>query len=575
MGKVIRRNQPCLDIARCGSSDARQVYEDGGSKCFSCNKSFKASEDTEGTSTNMAKNSNEEFEEEETTRVQKFTDGKDVVDYTAKLEEIGSLGSRGFQERHITKTVASFFNVKVDYNSDGTIKTHYYPYLSEEGIGYKVRKLPKSFSFVGAFSGLFGKDIFANGGKRVVITEGEIDAMSVAQAYHSRNQIIYPAVSVKAGVDTKALIENREWLRSFDEIILFFDNDEVGLALTLKAISILGVDKVRIPKYPSGCKDPNEILVKEGGDKLLRCIWDAEKHQPAGIMGRSALKTAMKAKNAVKSVPYPEAMRGVQSKTKGMRKSEIALYISGTGSGKSTMIRQNILNILEITDDKVGIISLEETPGETARNLSAMAIARNHSAEEIPDEDMDVGFDKVFGVDGEDERVIVLDHQGSIKDDSIVAQLEYMALMGCGYLFIDHITILVSEGAEGLTGNEAIDKIMNDLLRIAKKYDVHIGLVSHLRKASSGNKSFEEGRLPSIDDIKGSGSIKQVCLDIIAFARNMTADNEPERNTLSMSVLKCRHTGLTGPVPGAYYNYKTGLLVGLEDAPEEDFKIID
>ena len=67
--------------------------------------------------------------------------------------------------------------------------------------------------------------------------------------------------------------------------------------------------------------------------------------------------------------------------------------------------------------------------------------------------------------------------------------------------------------------------MMSDLLKIVKKHNIWLGLVSHLRKAMGG-KSFEEGHLASIDDIKGSGSIKQISFDIIAFARNLVADSD-------------------------------------------------
>ena len=99
--------------------------------------------------------------------------------------------------------------------------------------------------------------------------------------------------------------------------------------------------------------------------------------------------------------------------------------------------------------------------------------------------------------------------------------------MGCTHIVLDHITIAVSEGTEGLEGNAAIDKVMSDLLKIVKKHNIWLGLVSHLRKAMGGT-SFEEGKLASIDDIKGSGSIKQISFDIIAFARNLVAKAEAE-----------------------------------------------
>jgi twinkle protein len=152
-----------------------------------------------------------------------------------------------------------------------------------------------------------------------------------------------------------------------------------------------------------------------------------------------------------------------------------------------------------------------------------------------------------------------------------------MCLIGCKYIYIDHITILVSEGVEKLQGNEAQDKMMNELLRLVKRHPVWIGLISHLRKVNSGAQSFEEGKLPTLDDIRGSGSIKQISFDIVAFARNLMAEDETARNTIKMAVLKARYTGLTGEVRGAVYNQKTGRLSAANDADkvsDESFKRI-
>ena len=126
--------------------------------------------------------------------------------------------------------------------------------------------------------------------------------------------------------------------------------------------------------------------------------------------------------------------------------------------------------------------------------------------------------------------------------------------------------IVDSKGAEGLSGNEAVDKVMSDLLKIVKKHNIWLCLISHLRKAPGGGASFEEGKLASIDDIKGSGSIKQISFDIVAFARNLVADNETERNTIKFRVLKSRFTGLTGSAGSAIYSNKTGRLTAAEES---------
>lgn len=557
MGKIVERNKPCLN-PECGSHDARQVYDNGTSFCFSCSKWF-------------SKSAEKKAAKEETVATAP-EDDKEVQDkIKQQIEEIEGYESRGFKDRGITKEVAKFFNVKVSYNSAGEIDTHYYPYLKDGVVGYKVRRLPKSFTIVGHASGLFGKNLFSGAGKRLVITEGEIDALSVAQAYMDKYKKIYPVVSLTSASDKNALLENRDWVRSFQEVVLCLDSDKPGEEATSRSLKQIGIDKVKICKLPQHHKDANDILTKLGGERLLQIIWDAEPWKPAGLIQKDKLWEELTAYNEVHSVPYPDCLKGVTTKTKGMRPGEISLFVSGTGSGKSTLFREIGLHVLETTNDKIGIISLEEGPAETARKMSGMAIGKNPAKEEIPIEELKIGFEKVFGSD----RVVILDHQGSISDSSIVDQLEYMALIGCKYLFIDHITILVSEGADDLKGNEAIDKIMNDLLRLVKRHPIWVGLISHLRKTSQGGRSFEEGKLPSIDDIKGSGSIKQISFDIIAFARNMIAKDERERNSIKMSVLKCRYTGLTGPVPGAYYNYDTGRLAGLESTDDnENFDVL-
>jgi len=536
MGKIVKKNQPCPN-PECNSSDALQVYENNSSHCFSCGKTF--------------------WEHEiSTNEPAKAHTGLTVQD-------IEGYSIRGNQARKIKKVVAEFFGVRAETNSDNVITSYFYPYPT----GYKQRRLPKIFTWVGGQAGgLFGKDKFASGGKRLVITEGEDDALAVAQASLDRYEKIYPVISLRSATTTDDLIEAREWIRSFDEVVLCLDNDKAGEEAKQKSIRIIGIDKIKVWN-PGKLKDACDVLLEQGSEGLMRLIWDAERWSPAGIISKEDIWKQISERNKIASVPYPPCMAGVNKKIKGKRKGEIVLLISGTGSGKSTLIRENILYDLETTEDRVGVISLEESPGETGLKLSGMAIRRNPANEEIPEDELKVGFDAVFGTD----RVVVLDHQGSIKDDSILDQLEYMCLIGCKSLYIDHITILVSEGADGLTGNEAIDKIMNDLLRLVKRHDVCVVLVSHLRKVQTGSKSFEEGKLPTMDDIRGSGSIKQVSFDIIGFARDMGALDAAERNTIKMAVLKSRTMGQTGPVQGAVYDNETGRLA---PASEEAFEVL-
>lgn len=544
--RIIRRHLPCFDQDDCKSSDALNVYEEGTSFCFSCRKWFPAGYG--------------EFPEEQPRKQES------KMSLEERIEEIKGFPSRGFQDRKITKTTAEFFGVHVSYNEEGQIDSHYYPY--ENGTAFKVRKLPKDFTWVGKSTDLFGRDKFNQGGKRVYVAEGEIDVMSIAEAMKAQyDGKIYPVVGLSTSVIApKSLLENRDWLRSFDEVIFCFDNDEAGLKATEDGIRIIGLDKVKIVKFAH--KDPNEVLQKEGAKSLMKDLFNATAYVPSGIITKEELWEQLVAYNEKQSDPYPPCLEGLNTKIKGMRGGEITLFISGTGSGKSTMLREIVDHgLLTRPADKFGIISLEESPAETARKQAAMRLMRNPAHEEISVEDLKPAFDEIFGSD----RIMLLDHQGAMNDGSIIDKLEYMILSGCNKLLVDHITILISEGAGKLSGNEAQDKVMNDLLRLVKRHpQVWIGLVSHLRKATGEGKSFEEGRLPSVDDIRGSGSTKQISFDIIAFARNMTAKSDEVRNRIRMSVLKSRFSGLTGQVPGAQYDYFTGRLHARDTIDPED-----
>ena len=536
MGKVVTRDQPCLD-STCGSSDARQIYEDGSSYCFSCQKWFGKDKKPDAAQISVGKKPK----------------NKSGFERMLTPEEIKQLPVRGLPNRDITKKVTEFFDVKISYGQDGQIDAHFYPY---GGDSYKKRSLPKDFSWIEKTDGLFGREKFNGAGRRLIICEGEIDALSIAQASMDKYGKIYPVVALSSSAMAhKSCLKERDWIRSFKEVVLCFDEDEAGDKARKEAITVIGVDKVKIAKLP--LNDANKVLTEEDGNVLLSCIFDAAPYIPTGIMTKEKLWEALEVYNQTESHPYPPCLHGLNTKLKGKRGGEITLFISGTGAGKSTMLRECMLADLENPNKKIGVVSLEESPAETARKLCGMILGRNPAEEEIPLEEMKPAFDQIFGED----RVIILDHQGAMNDTSIGDQLEYMALSKCTDLYVDHITILVSEGVDNLVGNEAQDKVMNDLLKLVKRHpDVWVGLVSHLRKAPVGGKSFEEGKLPNIDDIRGSGSIKQVSFDIVSFARDTTHKDEKVRNRMKMRVLKSRFTGLTGEVPGADYIYDTGRL---------------
>ncbi len=516
----------------CGSSDANAVYSDGSSFCFSCKKT--QGKDTQDTEVDFS-----------------------VVQTNLNLDEISELPVDTF--RNISKQVLYNAGVKVEYDQDRNIISHYYPITINKKVkAYKKRLVAtKDFRVVGKAEvpELFNQ---SNCGryKNLVITEGEIDCLSIIEML-TKAKAKFDVVSIVNGAQSarRNIASNLDFINKYDKVFLAFDNDEPGIASANDAAHVIKPGKAYIVN--SVYKDANDALCKQQSDTYLSNVWGAKVYKPDNFVSGEKIWDAFKERSTVKSVPYPNCLKGLNDKLFGMRLGEITLFTSGTGSGKSTVVKETILNLLEQSDTKVGLISLEESIGDTATKLIGMSINKNiRMPDDVTEEEARKGYEKVFG----DERLILLDHQGSVADTSLLDRIEYLAALGCSYLILDHITIAVSEGVDGAIGNEAVDKVMSSLLKIVKRYNIHLTLISHLRKSSGEGKSFEEGIMPNLDSIKGSGSIKQISFDIVGFARNMMAIEKSDRNIVKFAVLKSRFSGDTGQCGQATYNVDTGRL---------------
>jgi|TARA_B110000971_G_scaffold45702_1_gene45721 twinkle protein len=536
MGATFTKHYPCI---HCGSSDAVALWSNGRGKCFACNKPAFLDQYDDTVVSKFNPNTQREYD----------MSGD-------SLQDISNYDSAGVRERGLTKTACDEYDMKVSYDSNGTVNAHYYPYtVKGKIVAYKKRTLPKEFRVVGDLKNakleLFGQSKFQPGGFKVIITEGELDAIAVQQAMLNKYKKVYPVVSLPSSSNMKILVANRDWLRSFKEVILMFDQDDAGEKAVAEAAKIIGWDKTKVASLSSN--DPCDALIANPSE-IISSVFSARRYTPAAIVRGEAIWEAYVERKSVESIPYPKCLEGLNHKLDGMRKGEIVLFTSGTGSGKSTMIKEIILELEDNTDESIGLVSLEESIGDSAEKFIKMFTPADPTVEQERK-----AFERVFG----NERLILLDHNGAVSDSSLIDQIENLCLLGCQYIILDHITIAVSEGADGKTGNEAIDSVMSDLLKIVKKHNVWLGLISHLRK--SQGKSFEEGHLSSIDDIKGSGSIKQISFDIITFSRNLVAEDEDERNTIKLRVLKSRFTGRTGDCGSAYYDTRTNRLKGQED----------
>src|SRR5262249_51102303 len=143
--------------------------------------------------------------------------------------------------------------------------------------------------------------------------------------------------------------------------------------------------------------------------------------------------------------------------------------------------------------------------------------------------------------------------------------IRYMATVAeCKFIFLDHLTLMVSELGDITYQNgddlSKTDRLMSILRKLALANNVWIGLIVHLRKTGLGGVSFENGGIPSEDDLKGSGSIKQIANNVIALQRNRRHNNTKMKNTTLIHVLKSRLLGTVGSADYLYFDPETGRM---------------
>jgi twinkle protein len=458
------------------------------------------------------------------------------------------------QKRNISEKTCEKYKIYRD-------QTHLrFPYFDGSGClqGFKTKDKLKNFKYEGVSTDtLFGQHLFPTTGKRIVITEGELDAASCYEAMDG-----WPMVSLPHGAAgaKKDLQKQIPLLQGYEEIVLFFDNDEAGRRATEQAASILPLGKVKIARLEQ-YKDASDALQANDKDAIRRAIWDAKEYQPDGIVDGKSLLEAVTTPSPPCDHQYKWS--GLQTKTHGIRYGELTTITAGTGQGKSTFCRQLATQLLE-EGVKVGYIALEESNRRTALGLMSVAVGKALHLGEHDYTTLKNAYDST--IDG--WKLYLYDHFGSLSADIIYSRIEYMALgLDIKVIFLDHLSILLS----GLDGDERrmIDQTMTNLRSLVERTGITLFLVSHLKRTQT-DKDHTDGARVSLGQLRGSQAISQLSDTVLALER----DQQSEDDISTLRVLKNRYSGETGVAANLKYDKDTCKFNEIKDPifnPNTDF----
>jgi len=525
------RHEPCPD-PDCGSRDALSVYDDGHAHCFSCNRTFNP------------------FPPLSTSAMPQKNQKSSPLITGGKPKELGKRRLKEATCRKWKYYVVRFH--RIGHPFDGAL-VHVANYCDPAGkpVAQKVRFPDKSFAWLGEKNpGLYGMHLWRDGGTMIVVTEGELDCLTMSQL----NGLKWPVVSVPNGAAAarRDVCQNLEWLEKFDSVVFMFDQDEPGMDAARACAALLSPGKAKIATLP--LNDPSEMVMAGKGAEAIDCMWGAKEWRPDEIVdGRDLWPLVSEEDDPGNVVPYP--WEGLNRVIRGIRKGEITTICAGTGIGKSAVCREIAHWLITEQKQTIGYIALEESIRRSA--LGLMSIELNQplhlTREGIDEETLRKAYEATVG----SGRFYSYDHFGSLAADNLLHRIRYLvAGCGCGWLILDHISIVIS-GMDGGEERRLIDNLMTKLRSLVENLQFGLILVSHLKEAVG--KPLEEGGKTKLNLLRGSRSIGHLSDLIIGLERDQQARSN--KNRLLVRGLKDRFTGEgTGVMTYLDYDPTTGRL---------------
>lgn len=434
-------------------------------------------------------------------------------------ELLAHMGVKAVQQEAIGPAVA------LPYRRDGK------PYAWKfRAVGTKAWR-----SSHGVTRGLFNEDALREGDGPIVITEGEIDALSVIQAGYSR-AVSLPDGWTEGGGKRQVLIDAEDALRKAPFVIVAGDADEVGKSLPKTVANILAGCDVRFVTWPEGCKDANDVLVHLGEGELSRCLTQAKRIDPPGglitgisdmppLPDRRVLRLGMK--------PYDFALA-----------FEVGTMSIGTGTpgaGKSTFSTFAAYEVARNERIRVGIMSFETHPYRTREQLSRLYCRK-------PWAELSGAQRAEFLAFADDHfRIVHRTYEDGAQHHLKWLQSTIYTLAvrdECKLILVDPWNELEHLPEPGESMTSYINFALQQIRQWAEQYDTHICLIAHPRKMNTDGKP----RCPTGYDIADSAAFFNKPALGFSVHKGQTDDGE---DFVEVQTWKVRETQLYGFSPGS------------------------
>ena len=367
--------------------------------------------------------------------------------------------------------------------------------------------------------------------KPLVICEGEFDALSLIEAGYKNS------VSVPTGCkSTEWITTNWTWLEQFEEVILWYDNDEAGKEGVKEVFNRLPNKVVKVV-YSDICNDINELLFKYGKLAVLKQLEKASIPLVDGVKSTKQISTF----NIYEAETIQLGINKIDDNIIGLPLGSLNVITGRTGEGKSTILNQFFIGesirqgykvflfsgeltesnakgwLLDTLANKEDLLEFTSKKGYKYKKLSSIAVSRIDDFLE----------DKFYLYTEEDYSI-----------NAIISKMEIMAKRyGVKVFCIDNLMVTENDEKEELRNQT---EIVKKLKSFAKKYNCIVHLVAHPRKAQNGQMGLDKS------DISGSANITNLA-DYVMIVQRIYEEDGTDKHT-ELTINKDRYMGCNGKV---------------------------
>lgn len=443
------------------------------------------------------------------------------------------------ESRGISRKITEKYNITCHKDNENIIV---FPFVDDremlQMIKYRNidpnRTGSKEWSQKGGVSILFGMAQCNLENKTLIITEGQIDSLSVAECGFEN------AVSVPTGKNGFTWYPICfDFIHQFNEFIVFGDNENGDITLLEELHARLkrtGTVKHVRPEDYQGCKDANELLTKKG----KQAVRDAIKYAVPVPNKRIKEVADIKARSLDEKPKFSSGFRSLDNVIGGgFYFNDLVILTGERGDGKSTMGSQFIIQALAQGYKCFvysGELAEDEFKNWSERQIAGPQYVREGKEDYTVD---DVDSQRISGwMRGRFYLMTEADSDSDADDDEQESLMEILEnavyQYGCNVIMIDNLMTAIEDDATSDLYRQQ-SRFIKTLVSFAKSTKTFILLIAHPRKNT--------GREFSLDSISGSGNIPNLAHVVLRYFKPEPLEDGSYPCDRRLSVLKNRHNG--------------------------------